>query len=133
MKVFKDLTDKTEDFEDFKRKQFDDDEKLKKYFEKCSHKQFLQALMDIGILIDVTTTYLGFLKPQIDDALTEEDTTVKERRINKFMKDLNERINIEFSFDKDIVIVEQCVLFDGELYLFFNKAQFIKEKRLQKI
>lgn len=133
MKVFKDLTDKTEDFEDFKRKQFDDDEKLKKYFEKCNHKQFLQALMDIGILIDVTTTYLGFLKPQIDDALTEKDTTVKERRINKFMKDLNERINIEFSFDKDIVIVEQCVLFDGELYLFFNKAQFIKEKKLQKI
>ena len=89
--------------------------------------------MDIGILIDVTTTYLGFLKPQIDDALTEKDTTVKERRINKFMKDLNERINIEFSFDKDIVIVEQCVLFDGELYLFFNKAQFVKEKKLQEI
>ena len=42
------------------------------------------------------------------------------------MKDLNERINIEYNFEKDVVIVEKCILFENELYLFFNKFRFIK-------
>lgn len=125
MKIFKHITN-LEEFEDFKQKQTDDDKKIKLFFENhCDHKQFLSSLMHLGTLIDIITTYLDFLKPQIDKALTFDDPK-RDRKLNKYMKDLNERINMEYGFYKDIVIVEQCILFEGELYLFFNKSRFIK-------
>lgn len=124
MKIFKNITEK-DDFIDFEQKQLDDDQKIKKYFENCTHKQFISGLMHLGTLIDIMTTYLNFLKPQIDEAI-KLDGVKRDRKINKHMKDLNERINIEYNFEKDVVIVEQCVLFENELYLFFNKFRFIK-------
>lgn len=124
MKIFKNITEK-DDFIDFEQKQLDDDQQIKKYFENCTHKQFISGLMHLGTLIDIMTTYLDFLKPQIDKAIKLSEVK-RDRKINKYMKDLNERINMEYNFEKDVIIVEQCVLFEKELYLFFNKSRFIK-------
>ena len=68
MKIFKNITEK-DDFIDFEQKQLDDDQEIKKYFENCTHKQFISGLMHLGTLIDIMTTYLDFLKPQIDEAI----------------------------------------------------------------
>lgn len=40
MKIFKNITEK-DDFIDFEQKQLDDDQEIKKYFENCTHKQFI--------------------------------------------------------------------------------------------
>ena len=128
MKVFRDLTEKPEDFKDFEQKQFDDDEKLKKFFDKCTHKEFTQAIMDIGVLIDITTTYFDFISPQIKEFINL-DPKKRNRKFNKFATDLNIKINNEYFFDDDVSILEDMILFDGEIYLFLNKTAFLKIKK----
>lgn len=132
MKLFKDLSNNPDDVKVFKEKELEDDRKVKAYFDNCDHKRFLIALMKLGTLVDIITTYLDFLKPQINEAL-QLDNSKKDRKINKYIRDLNERVNNEYGFDKDNIIVEQCILFDGELYLFFNKSQFLKQIELLEI
>lgn len=126
MKLFKNLSDDPEAIKNFTKKQFDDDEKLKKYFDQCTHKEFVSAIMHLGTLFDITTTYLDFILPQINEAIQTLEGNALDRKMNKYIKDLNLRINSEYNFDKDVVVIEKGVLFDEQLYLFINKSYFIK-------
>lgn len=133
MKIFEDLTTRPEEFEDFKKRQFDDDEKLKRYFDKCDHKQFLFSLIKLGVLLDDITTYFEFVSPLIQQIIDNEKDRKNDGKIMKIIRDLNKKINLDFGLDEDVSIVEQCVLFDRDLFIFFDKAQFIKEIELKRI
>ena len=89
------------------------------------------ALADLGTLIDTVAIYLDFIKPQIDETIKNKNLNSRNRKMNKFIKDINTKINLEYGFDKDTVVVEEGVLFDGELYLFISKAHFIKSMDLK--
>ena len=129
MKLFKDLTDKTEDMMEFKKKQDHDDEMLKEYFLDCSHKEFVSAMINIGTLFDIISTYCSFL----DMNSLVNTTKSRDRKINKALNDLNKRINLEYDFDEEITIVQEGVLYQDEIYLFINKCQFIKIMEVKKL
>ena len=129
MKLFKDLTDKTEDMMEFKKKQDHDDEMLKEYFSVCSHKEFISAMINIGTLFDIISTYCFFL----DMNSLVNTTKSRDRKINKALNDLNKRINLEYDFDEEITIVQEGVLYQDEIYLFINKCQFIKIMEVKKL
>lgn len=133
MKLFKDLSEDVESAQDFKKKELYHDEKLKKYFDKCTHKEFISAIMHLGTLFDTITVYLSFIQPQIDDTIKNLEGNNRNRKMNKYIKDLNTRINSEYDFDEDTFVVEEAVLFDGELYLFINKCRFLKMFELNKL
>lgn len=133
MKLFKDLSEDLEAVQDFNKKELDDDEKLKKYFDKCTHKEFISSLMYLGTLFDTITTYINFILPQIHDTIRNTEGNKRSRKMNKYLKDLNLRINSEYGFDKDTVIIEEGVLFDEQLYLFINKCRFLKMFELDEL
>ena len=132
MKIFRDLTDNVEEMEDFNKKVHDDDAKLQKYFETCSHKEFISCIIDIGVLLDSVATYFDFLNPKMALAIGGDEDK-RSRKINKYLNDLNHKINEEYGFDKNTFIVEEGVLYDNHVYLFINKSQFIKMKQLDEL
>lgn len=133
MSFFRDLTDDEVGFQDFNKKQIDDDERLKQYFEKSNHKDFTFAILHLGVLLDTIATYCDFMKEQLQDMSQETSSRSLKRKANKFVKDINDRINSEYNFDDDTVIVEEMILFEDEFYLFFDKSHFIKTMGLQSI
>lgn len=128
MKLFKDLTDNTEDMMEFKKKQDQDDENLKKYFMNCTHKELVSSIMHLGTLFDTVAVYFHFL-----DVEAMINANGRDRKINKALNDLNKKINLEYEFDDNIAIVEEGVLYDGEIYLFINKCQFVKTMQLKEL
>ena len=132
MKKFKDLTDDKEAFDAFVEMQHQDDEKLKEYFSQCSHKEFNFALLNIGTLLNTIATYFRFVQNQVDDTLKLQDK-VKNRKMNKILKDLNEKINDRYDFDEDTRIIKGIVLYYNELYLYIEKCDFIKKLQLEDI
>ena len=55
------------------------------------------------------------------------------RKIKKLVKDTNERINIEFDFDKETNIIKECIYYNKEFYILFDKSGFLKEIDLKKL
>lgn len=127
MKIFRDCSNNIEDLNDFKRKVEEDDARLKAYFDKCSHRDFISALIKIGVLFDIIGDYMNFLNPELKQAIKEDDEKKKDRKINKFLNDLNKRINVEYDFDQDTFIVEEGILYDDEIFLFVKKYDFISK------
>ena len=125
MKLFRDLTEQNEEMAEFKKKQFDDDENIKKYLENCSHKEFNFAILHLGVFLDTVATYTTFMGEYLEQLINSKNQN-KEKRFNKFLRDLNKKINNEYDFPDEVVLVEEGVLFDGELYLFINKSHFLK-------
>lgn len=130
---FKDLSGDEEGFLDFQKKQENDDKKVLQYLENCNHEEFIFAVSQIGVLLDTIQIYKKFLLPQINDAIENLNSKSLNRKMNKFIKDLNERIRFEYDFDDGIIIIEDAVLFNKELYLFFNKQYFIEKIGIEKI
>ena len=124
MKLFRDLTEQEEEMQVFKKKKYDDDENVKKYLENCSHKEFNFAILHLGVFLDTVATYSDFMDDYLDKIIKSEEN--KDKKLNKFLRDLNKKINNEYNFPKDTFLVEEGVLFDGELYLFINKSHFLK-------
>ena len=124
MKLFRDLTEQEEEMQVFKKKKYDDDENVKKYLENCSHKEFNFAILHLGVFLDTVATYSDFMDDYLDKIIKSEEN--KDKKLNKFLRDLNKKINNEYNFPKDTFLVEEGVLFDGKLYLFINKSHFLK-------
>ncbi|MBR6515613.1 MAG: hypothetical protein IKT40_02025 [Bacilli bacterium] len=133
MSFFRDLTDDIEGFKDFEKKRDDDDAKVKKYFDQCNHGDFVSSLLHLGSLLDTMGMYFDFINDQLEDARKMENKRSQKRKINKFIKDLNEKINLEYDFDKDTVIIEEIVLFNDKFFVFFDKSHFIKTIGLKEI
>ena len=127
MKIFRDCSNNIDDLNDFKKKIEQDDIKLKAYFDECPHRDFIFALIKIGVLFDIIGDYIDFLSPELKKAIMENDESKKDRKINKFLNDLNKRINVEYDFSQDTFIVEEGILYDGEIFLFVRKYDFIKK------
>lgn len=132
MKIFKDFTNSKEDFDLFREKVLQDDEKVLNILEGYSHKEFMSAIMQLGTLIDLITDYLEFLKPQIDESMNLSEKT-RNRKLNKIAKDLNTLVNTESGFNGDTYIVEDLVLYEGELFIFIDKAQFLRTIEFKKL
>lgn len=124
MKIFRDCSDNEEDFKDFQKKLEEDDLELRIYLDGCSHDDFVSALIKIGTLLDITTDYLDFAQNYIRE--TSKDKKQRFRMLNKFLNDLNKRVNMEFGFDEDTLTIEEGVLHDSELHLFVRKCDFLK-------
>lgn len=127
---FRNLTEDENGFEDFRKKLYDDDDVIRTYFECCTHKQLIASIMHLGTLFDTISIYLSFIEEQIGEAIQITNEQTQNRRMNKLIKDLNKRINSEYDFNKKTEIIEEAILFDGELYLFVNKMKFIKVMEL---
>lgn len=132
MKIFKDLTEDEEGFKVFIEKQKNDDNNVRKFLENCNHKDFVFTLMRLGTLLNTVATYTGFVQEQLNNAISLEGN-LRNRKISKIVKDLNEKINEKYGFEKNKSIVEFIVLYDGELYMFINQAKFIKELEMKTI
>lgn len=124
MKIYNDFTDDQESMNAFMNKQFEDDQRIKDYLDTCTHKEFNFAILNIGDLLKTISIYFGFIDPQIQEAIKNKQAT--SRKMNKFIKDLNQKINLRYDLDEDLSIVENLVLYDGELYLFINKNKFLE-------
>lgn len=124
MKLFRDLTEQEDEIAEFKKKQFDDDENIKRYLENCSHKEFNFAILHLGVFLDTVATYTTFMGEYLEKIIRSNGN--KDKKLNKFLRDLNKKINNEYGFSDDILLVEEGVLFDNELYLFINKSHFMK-------
>lgn len=132
MKIFKDFTNSKEDFDLFREKTFQDDEKVLRLLEGYSHKEFISAIMQLGTLMDLITDYLEFLKPQINESMTLSEKT-RNRKLNKIAKDLNTLVNTESGFDGNTYIIEDLVLYEGELFVFVDKSQFLKTIKFKEL
>lgn len=73
MKIFRDCSDNIDDLNDFQKKIEEDDFQLKIYFDKCSHRDFISALIKIGVLFDIIGDYINFLNPELKKAIEEND------------------------------------------------------------
>ena len=132
MKVFNDLTENEEEFHDFIQKQIKDDNNLRKYLDNCNHKEFTFTILSVGTLLNTVATYFGFVKEQLDDAITLNEN-LRSRKISKIIKDLNEKINNRYDFEKDTTVIESVVLYQGELYVYINKSKFVRTLEIKSI
>ena len=130
MKKFNDFTDDKESFEEFRKNQLEDDNALREYFNNCSHREFNFALLNLGTLLNTVSTYFSFVQEQVDEALTL-GKQARDRRMNKIVNDLNEKINDRYDFDKDMRVIKGIVLYNNELYLYITKRIFIKTLQLK--
>ena len=122
---FYDITEKSE-FDDFIQKQYDDDEKLKQKFMELSHKEFNFCLINMGIMLDIIRGYFYFERQKINETIVQlEKDKIKNRRGNKILKDLNQKINLRFELDEDSLIIPALAIYDGEGYLMVDKCLFI--------
>lgn len=132
MKVFNDLTEDEEEFQNFIQKQIKDDNNLRKYLDNCNHKEFTFTILSVGTLLNTVATYFGFVKEQLDDAITLNEN-LRSRKISKIIKDLNEKINNRYDFEKDTTVIESVVLYQGELYVYINKSKFVRTLEIKSI
>ena len=124
MKIFYNIEDE-EEFENFMAKQHDDDQLLKEKFENYSHREFNFCLINMGIMLDIIRGYFHFERDRItDDIMSLEKDKIKNRRINKIVRDLNEKINLRYEFDEDTMIVSSLAVYNDEAYLLINKSLF---------
>ena len=124
MKIFYNIEDE-EEFENFMAKQHDDDQLLKEKFENYSHREFNFCLINMGIMLDIIRGYFHFERDRItDDIMSLETDKIKNRRINKIVRDLNEKINLRYEFDEDTMIVSSLAVYNNEAYLLINKSLF---------
>lgn len=132
MKIFNNLTENEEAFKIFMDKQQEDDNNVKKYLNDCSHKDFVFTLIRLGTLLNTVATYTGFVQEQLNNAI-KLDNNLRNRKISKIVKDLNEKINDKYNFEKSTTIIESVVLYDNELYMFINQFKFIKTLEVKEI
>lgn len=132
MKVFNDLTKNEEEFNNFVQKQIKDDNNLREYLDNCNHKEFTFTILNLGTLLNTVATYFGFVKKQLDDAIVLNEN-LRNRKISKIVKDLNEKINDRYDFEKDTNVIESVVLYQGELYVYINKSKFIRTLEIKSI
>ena len=125
MKIFYNI-DSEEDFENFMARQHDDDALLKEKFMEYSHRQFNFCLINIGIMLDIVRGYFHFERDRItDDIMNLEKDKIRNRRINKIVRDLNEKINLRYEFDEDTMIVPSLAVYNNEAYLLIDKCLFV--------
>ena len=125
MKIFYNI-DREEDFENFMARQHDDDVLLKEKFAEYSHRQFNFCLINIGIMLDIVRGYFHFERDRItDDIMNLEKDKIRNRRINKIVRDLNEKINLRYEFDEDTMIVPSLAVYNNEAYLLIDKCLFV--------
>lgn len=125
MKIFYNI-DSEEDFENFIARQHDDDALLKEKFAEYSHRQFNFCLINIGIMLDIVRGYFHFERDRItDDIMNLEKDKIRNRRINKIVRDLNEKINLRYEFDEDTMIVPSLAVYNNEAYLLIDKCLFV--------
>lgn len=125
MKIFYNI-DSEEDFENFVARQHDDDALLKEKFAEYSHRQFNFCLINIGIMLDIVRGYFHFERDRItDDIMNLEKDKIRNRRINKIVRDLNEKINLRYEFDEDTMIVPSLAVYNNEAYLLIDKCLFV--------
>ena len=125
MKIFYNI-DSEEDFENFMARQHDDDALLKEKFAEYSHRQFNFCLINIGIMLDIVRGYFHFERNRItDDIMNLEKDKIRNRRINKIVRDLNEKINLRYEFDEDTMIVPSLAVYNNEAYLLIDKCLFV--------
>lgn len=128
--TFNNITEE-EEFNDFIQKQIEDDNNLKKYLDNCNHKEFTFTILNLGTVLNTIATYFGFVKEQLDEAIQDEN--IRKRKIQKIIRDLNEKVNDRYDFDKDTVIIESVVLYKGELYVYINKMKFIRSIEIKSV
>ena len=125
MKIFYNI-DSEEDFENFMARQHDDDALLKEKFAEYSHRQFNFCLINIGIMLDIVRGYFHFERDRItDDIMNLEKDKIRNRRINKIVRDLNEKINLRYEFDEDTMIDPSLAVYNNEAYLLIDKCLFV--------
>ena len=54
-----------------------------------------------------------------------EKDKIRNRRINKIVRDLNEKINLRYEFDEDTMIVPSLAVYNNEAYLLIDKCLFV--------
>ena len=125
MKIFYNI-DNEEEFENFMARQHDDDALLKEKFADFSHRQFSFCLLNVGVMLDIIRGYFHFERDRItNDIMSLEKDKIKNRRINKIVRDLNEKINLRYEFDEDTMIVPSLAVYNNEAYLLIDKCLFV--------
>lgn len=132
MKIFNDFTENEEEFKNFVQKQVKDDNNLRKYLDNCNHKEFTFTILNLGTLLNTVATYFNFVKEQLDEAITLNEN-LRSRKISKIVKDLNEKINDRYDFEKQTNVIESVILYNGELYVYINKSKFIRTLEIKSI
>lgn len=132
MKIFNDFTENEEEFKNFVQKQIKDDNNLRKYLDNCNHKEFTFTILNLGTLLNTVATYFNFVKEQLDEAITLNEN-LRSRKISKIVKDLNEKINDRYDFEKQTNVIESVILYNGELYVYINKSKFIRTLEIKSI
>ena len=132
MKIFNDFTENEEEFKNFVQKQVKDDNNLRKYLDNCNHKEFTFTILNLGTLLNTVATYFNFVKEQLDEAITLNEN-LRSRKISKIVKDLNEKINDRYDFEKQTNVIESVILYNEELYVYINKSKFIRTLEIKSI
>ena len=120
------IFEKREDFDEFMQAQHDDDNKLKEMFLEMSHKEFQFALINIGTMLNIVLQYFTFEEQKIKDIQQFNRASTRSRKVNKMIKELNEKINLRYEFDEDTPIISSMCLYCDEAYLLINKTLFTK-------
>lgn len=114
-----------DDFNIFMAKQHADDQALKDRFASYSHREFQYCLINMGIMLDIVRGYFYFERQKIDENIVKlEKDKVKNRRVNKMLRELNQKINLRFELDEDTVIIPALAIYEEEGYLCINKSLF---------
>lgn len=118
------IFDEEEDFDNFVQAQHEDDNKLKEMFLKMSHREFQFALTNIGMMLNIVLQYFAFEEQRVKDVQKLAKEKTRNRKVNKMIKELNEKINLRYDFDEKTAIIPSMCLYNNEAYLIINKSLF---------
>jgi len=114
-----------EEFNAFMKMQHDDDAKLKAKFQEYTHRQFQYCLINMGIMLDIVRGYFYFEREKITETIVKlEKDKIKNRRVNRMMKELNQKINLRYGFDDETEIIPSLAIYEEEGYLMIDKSLF---------
>lgn len=119
-----------EKFEELRQDRFADNKDVVEFLSNLvadgDDRRFNFTILNLGELMKICAIELG-LKNRADEIsshLYVKKEQVRDRRMNKIIKELNAKINIRFTFDEDTEIVPCLYTYKGVGYIYIDKITF---------
>ena len=100
---------------------------LQELAENDEHQKLNYSLLNLGILMQIISISLRIKEDEIESYLKIEKEDTRKRKMEIILKEINEKINLRYDFDKKTVVVSMLYTYNNLGYIFASKELFLRE------
>ena len=118
-----------EKFKELSRAKNQDNFEAAKFLEELAKnnedRKFNFSLLHLGILMQIASISLEIKQDEIEGYLRLEKTETRTRKMEMIIKEINNKINMRYEFDKKTEIVSCLYTYKGLGYICIEKLEFL--------